>query len=148
VQFEQMGDIGGGIPSLRVGERPARPIGETVTLRKVGSEHFADERAQRRRRVTEKAARELGVEELTRDRPARLLEHLEVLVGGMRHRDAGAVENRGQGRQVDRERIHERDSTGPRDLQQGEHRVVRLFPVELGVEGVERLFAEFLDELV
>jgi hypothetical protein len=46
--------------------------------------------------VTEKARGELGVEQATRDRPARLLEHLEILVCGVRHADTGTIEHLSQ----------------------------------------------------
>ena len=114
---------------------------QPVVVRKVGSGYqlIVGERRWR-------AAKLAGLERIPAVvRDVSDVESLELaLVENLMREDLNPIEeDEAMYRQAVLRRIDERDATRPRDLQQGEHRVVRLFPVELGVERIERLLAEF-----
>ena len=94
---------------------------------------------QRRRAVADEAGGDLGVEQARRDRADGVGEHVEVLLGGVGDGDGRALEQPGQRRRVDRQRVDQHEAAGPGDLHQREAREVGLLAVELGVDGVAGL---------
>jgi hypothetical protein len=64
----------------------------------------------------------------------------------MGHRDAPALEHGAQRREVEGEGVDQCRTARPCDLQEREQGVVRALAVELGVERVERLVDQLLDE--
>ena len=75
-------------------------------------------------------------------------EHVEVLLGGVEHGETRSLEQRHELVHIGGEWIDQRDLIAPRQLHQGQLRVVRPLPVELGVEGVARLGQDLLDDLL
>src|SRR6187402_3149311 len=60
--------------------------------------------------------------------------------------DAGTFEDLRERTEVDLERVDQRESVTPRQLHEGEFRVVRALAVELGVERVRGLVAEDVED--
>ena len=140
--LEQVGDVGRGVLELARLERPAQPVGEPVGLGQPQAELALVQRGQRRRGHAEEAGGDLGVEQALRDGAAGEVEDLEVLVGGVQHRERVAVEDLGERREVDRERVDQDQAAVPGELHQRDLRVVGALAVELGVERVRRLVAQ------
>ena len=78
--------------------------------------------------------------------PQARVEHLEVLLGRVQHRQARAVEAPRERRDVDRERVDKGDPALPGELQQGEMGEVGPLPVELGVEPVDLAGGELVQK--
>lgn len=122
--------------ALLVAERPARPVGELVALLEAQVQKVLGEGSERGCRHAEEPRRELRVEKPPRRRAARPFEDLEVLFGGVDDGERRTREHLGEGRDVDGERVDERDPPRPGDLQERETGEVGPLPVELGVERV------------
>ena len=76
--------------------------------------------------------------------PHAALDDLEVLLGRVQDGDALAVEDLGERRDVDGQRVDEGDAALPGELEQGEMGKVGPLPVELGVEPVDLAVRELL----
>ncbi len=75
-------------------------------------------------------------------------QHIEVLLGGVEDGDDIGLEEWPERRDVDCERIDEHQLAGPGELHQCERREIRAFSMELGVDGVPRLFEQLGDDRV
>ena len=98
------------------------------------------------RRHAEEPGHDLGVEHGGGDGTARGHEHVEVLRRRVGHRDARALEDPGQRRRVDGQRVDERHLVGPGDLDEREVGDVGPLGVELGVEAVVLLGADLVHQ--
>jgi hypothetical protein len=147
VQLDEVGHVGCGVGELGVGEGSSEPVGEAVGLGQRHSELPLEEGGERRARVAEEPGGQLGVDEVPGDGAAAALEDLEVLSGGVHDGPARALEDLGEGMEVEGERVEEREAPGPGDLHQRELREVRALAVELGVHAVPVGSDELLDHL-
>jgi hypothetical protein len=133
---DQVGDVVRGVLQLLGTQRSPRPVGELVAFFEANAEHLFRQRDERRRRHAEKARRELGVEHARRHGSSRALEHLEILIGGVDHRDGVLAKELRQRHEIDCERIDHRDTVLPGELHERQLREVRALAVELGVDRV------------
>ncbi len=145
---EKVRDVARRVRELARRQRAPRPVCELVALQEPYAEGALDELDEGRRHLPEEAGRHLRVEEPPRNRPAGTLENLEVLLGGVQDCQALAAEDLCERRDVDRERVHERDPALPGELEEGEVGEVGPLPVELGVEAVDLAARELVDKSV
>ena len=143
-----MGHIVHGVGDLAVRDRTHQPIREPVGLGQRDAEHLVDQARQRGRGEAQEPRDDLRVEHDGGHGAAGRHEHVEILRGRVGHRDPGAAEDGGQRSGVDRERVDEGDLVGPGDLNEGEVRDVGALGVELGVEPVELLARELVDQRI
>lgn len=146
VELDQVGDVGGGVLELTVGERSAQPVTQAVGLGEADPQLAGQQGGQRGGGRAEEAGGDLGVEEAPGHGGAGGVEHLEVLAGGVHHGQAGALEQWPQPGDVDLEGVDEGDLVVPGQLDQGQLGEVRALAVELGVEGPDLDGEELLDE--
>ena len=92
-QLEQVGHITGGIGELTGGQGPARPIRQLIALQQPHPENPLDEVDQGGGHLAQEPGRHLCVEQPVRHGPAGVLEDLEVLLRGMHHREARALQH-------------------------------------------------------
>ena len=139
-----MGDVAQRVVDLRLGQRPARPVGEARALVDVGAGQLRDQRVVGD--LLAEAAhhgRDLRVEERPRQL-AQMVEDLEILPGGVHHLEHALVGHHREQRpeiearcqRVDRDRL-----LLARDLDQAELGEVGAVAHELGVDGDEALAA-------
>ena len=131
-----MEDVGGGVGDLLRRERPLEPVAHPGALLQADAEEVAHELGQRRRPEAEEAGGDLGVEHPGGDGSRGPEQHLEVLLAGVGHHQAVAVEHRAQRADVDQGGVDDRGASRGGDLEHGEAGVVRRLAVELGVEPV------------
>ena len=75
-------------------------------------------------------------------------EHVEILLGGVEHRQGVRLEQAPERRHVDGERVDQRDlAVTPAELHQCEGRKVGAFPMEFGVDRVPLLGEHRVDDL-
>ena len=146
VELDEVGDVVRRVLALLCAERPARPVRQLVALLEAQPQQLLDEHDERGRRQAEEPRRELRVEKPRRGGTARPLEDLEVLVGGVDDGQSRTGKHGGEGRDIDGERVDERDPTVPGDLEEGEPGEVAPLTVELGVERVLVGAPELVDE--
>ena len=145
-QLEQMGNIGRRVRALLLGQRTREPVGEAVAFGEPHAELRGDEVRQRRRAVAHEAGGELRVEQHSGHGSAAAAQHLEVLLRGVEHPDAVAVEELRERPDVDRERIDQRDEVGHSQLHERDLRVVGALTVEFGVERIGGRGGHVLDD--
>jgi hypothetical protein len=147
VDLHEMGDVGERVGQLRVGERPARPVGEARGLVDLGLRHVVDELLVGNRiAVAADHGGHLGVEERLRQQAAEQPDDLEVLPGGVEHLHHALVGHQGEERrevEVGRERIDEHARpVRPRHLDEAEFRIVGGLAHELRIDGDEGMRGE------
>ena len=139
-----MGDVAQRVVDLRLGQRPARPVGEARALVDVRPGQLGDQRVVGD--LLAEAAhhgRDLRVEERPRQL-AQMVEDLEVLPGGMHHLEHALVgHHREQRPEIDarRQRVDRDRLVLARDLDQAELGEVGAVAHELGVDRDEALAA-------
>jgi len=146
MELDEVGDVVRRVLALLCAERPARPVRQLVALLEAQPQQLLDERDERGRRQAEEPRRELRVEKPRRGGAARPFEDLEVLVGGVDDGQSRTGKHGGEGRDVDGERVDERDPAVPGDLKEGQPGEVAPLTVELGVERVLVGAPELVDE--
>ncbi len=147
LQFEEMLDVGGGVGPLVGIQRATCPVGEPVTFGEPHVEEALHQRREGRCAHADESGRDLRVEQPCRQSSARSGEDRQVLFGGVRDHDARPSQNLGEGRDVDGERVDERDTGRPGHLHEGQARPVGTFAVEFGVERVARLGPKLADQV-
>ena len=143
VDLQQVLDVAGGVGELVVVERPGQPVGQAVAL---GQPDAQDALVEARPTTawtcpTNPAAIWVS-NRWAGTGAAGQLEHLEVLVGGVQHGHAVAVEDLGQRGDVDGQRVDQGQPVAPGHLHQGQLREVGALAVELGVDRVGRRVAQ------
>ena len=83
VHVEQVLHVGCRVLALVVGQRASDPVGQPVALGRGDPDLALEERHERGRAVADEAAGDLRVEHSLRNRPDRVGEHVEVLLGRM-----------------------------------------------------------------
>ena len=145
-QLEQVGDVAGGVLALGLGQRPAKPVGEAITLGRVDAELAVQDRHQRRRAVPEEAPRHLSVEEHAGHGADCVGQHVEVLLGCVEHGLRIGLEEPAHDADVDGQRIDQDQLVVPGELHERQRREVRALAMELGVDRVGGLGGDFVDD--
>ncbi len=139
LDVQQVGDVGDRVVQLGLGQWAAEPVGQSVTLGQALAQLPLVERRERGAAQPQEAGGHLRVEDGGRHSSTRTIEDLEILGRGVQHGQSVPVEDLGQRRDVDRQRVDDDEPVGVGELHQRHLGVVGALPVELGVDGVDRL---------
>jgi hypothetical protein len=152
-ELDQVAHVRGGVVDLRGAEGPPRPVGPLLVLGELDLEVVLDEGAQPDRGIPEELRRDHRVEDVADLRASATLQHVQVVLGGVkdlanpRIREDGLerVEGRlgGEGQGVDQV-----DVRAGAELEQAELVVVVEEAIRLRIHGEDRLASKGSRELL
>ncbi len=138
-----MGHVGNGVSELRVGQRPARPIGEAVRfVERVAGDALHQLVVGNRIAIAEHHGGDLGVEDRMRNELGGVPDDFDVLARGVKHLHHLFVRHqRIERRKIDagRQRVDHHGLVGRGHLRHAQQRVIGGLAQEFGVDGDERM---------
>ncbi len=141
IDVAQMGDVGNGVSELRLGQWPARPVGETVRfVERVAGDALHQLVVGDGIAIAEHHGGDLGVEDRMRNEFCAVPDDFDVLPRGMKHlHDLLVGHQRVERREIDagRQRVDDDGLVGRGHLRHAQQRVVGGLAQELGVDGDE-----------